>query len=294
LAHNLQHIIEQKLGRLQSVPDALVSKTERVQGEVYKEVIKLVSQLEQKDSRFIFSQRNIALIEQINNRLQNLIFDTEYLDAITTFANEFNKQATINNSYFDAILENFEDKAIYQSVLRTTQKNALQLLSGDSFTQNLTVPLTQILEASVTSNVTFADTVKTLTEFIQGNKDMDGRMISHVKRVAYDAFSVSDAVYTNSIAEDYGLVWYKVQGGIIEDTRDFCKHRNGKYYHKNEILDWAELKWQGKNANTTKETIFIFRGGYRCLHGYLPVTIKSVPKNVIDRNIASKNYKSVN
>lgn len=291
MAHNLKHIIEEKLARLDTVPDALVNSSKKVQLEVYKELSRLIGDLEQVGGKFTLTPRNVNLIEQINNQLKRVVFNEEYIDAITAFSNEFNKQAKLTSAYFDTIMEGFTEKEMYASVLRVTQRNALSLLTEDAYTQILFNPVSNILESSVISNLSYRETIQALETFLIGNPEIDGRLVSHVKRVAYDSFAVSDRTYTNIISEDLGLEFYLYQGGTIEDTRDFCSQRNGKYFHKKEIQAWASIKWQGKNSATTKSTIFAFAGGYNCKHSLLPVSLKSVPKKVIQRNIESGNYK---
>jgi len=128
-------------------------------------------------------------------------------------------------------------------------------------------------------------------------------MVSHVKRVAYDAFAVSDRTYTNTVSNVLGIEWYFYSGGTIDDTRDFCQERIGKYFHKKEVEGWGENKsccglkypnsngWQGRNTLTNKTTIFTLAGGYNCKHSISPVSLRSVPKSVVQRNIENGNYK---
>lgn len=290
MAHNIEHIIEQKIARLESVPDQFVAQSRKIQLQVYKEISKLLGELDKVEGRFALTQKNINLIERINAQLKKVIFNEDYIEAITTFAREFSRQAKITEAYFAEALGEFTTKDLYKSILSRTQKNALALLTEDAYTQVLINPVTNILESSVISEVSYKETIQALENFILGAEGVEGKLISHVKRVAYDSFAVSDRTYTNAIAEDLGLEFYRYQGGKIEDTRDFCSQRDGKYFHKKEIQAWANQKWQGKNTATTEATIFAFAGGYNCKHSILPVSTKSVPKSVIQRNIENGNY----
>jgi hypothetical protein len=132
-----------------------------------------------------------------------------------------------------------------------------------------------------------------LRYLIEGNEEVDGRLMSHVKRVAYDSFAVSDRSYTNTIATDLGLEFYRWSGGKIEDTRCFCLERAGKYFHREEIKAWGRGEnigkcksnglWEGANSNTDEATIFFYAGGYNCKHSIAPVSKKSVPADVMQR-----------
>lgn len=53
------------------------------------------------------------------------------------------------------------------------------------------------------------------------------------------------------------------QGGLIQDSRQFCKERNNKVFTKAEIESWKELEWEGKPENYDP---FINVGGTGCRH----------------------------
>jgi hypothetical protein len=291
--------LDEKHDRLDSVPSTFVQSMEGVQGKISREIEDLVSQLEMENGQILLSEKNMALMESINQRLKNLIFDEAYEKNLTTFLGEFKKQAELNNAYFHSIVPDFEPSKLYDSVLKNTQKNALSLLNEDAFTQALIQPITQTLEASITNKVSFADTLTNLRYLIEGNEEVDGRLMSHVKRVAYDSFAVSDRSYTNTIATDLGLEFYRWSGGKIEDTRCFCLERAGKFYHREEIKAWGRGEnlgkcksgdlWEGANSNTDEATIFFYAAGYNCRHTIQPVSKKSVPPDVMQR-ARSKGY----
>lgn len=63
----------------------------------------------------------------------------------------------------------------------------------------------------------------------------------------------------------------------MADSRPFCLERIGKYYKKDDVEKWANLKWAGKRAGTTKSTIFIYAGGYNCRHQIIYVSEEALP-----------------
>jgi hypothetical protein len=293
------NFISDKNDRLEEVPGKFVDSVSGLESKIMKEVETLVSQLEMKDGVIQMTDKNLALIESINQRIINVTFDEEYEKNLTKFIGEFKTQAGLNNEYFQVITEDFQLKPLYKTVLENTQKNAIALLNEDAFTATLMTPIKQILESSITNKQSFTDTIESLRYIIQGDEEVDGRLLSHVKRVAYDSFAVSDRSYTNTISVDLDLEFFRFTGGRIEGSRCFCLERKGKYYHRKEIEEWGEGKnvgicgfpWQGMNAHTDKSTIFIFVGGHNCKDGLLPVSTKSVPRNVIERAIQRGFYK---
>lgn len=291
MAFNEDDFLEEKSDRLESVPGKFVESIQGLETKIVREIEQMVSTLETVEGQIILSDKNILIIDTINKRIKDVIFDAQYEKDLTKFIGEYQTQAELNNSYFRAMDVDFEPTSMYQNVLRNSQRNAISLLSEDAYTQVLITPLQASLQAAVTGQQSFTDTLSQLRYIIQGDEEVDGKLISHVKRVAYDSFAVSDRSYTGTIATDLELEFYRYTGGKVKETRCFCEERKGKYFHRKEIAGWGEGKnvgscsypWQGMNSNTDSVTIFYYAGGYNCKHSILPVSIKSVPIDVINR-----------
>ena len=67
-------------------------------------------------------------------------------------------------------------------------------------------------------------------------------------------------------------LWYFFKGTKTKDSRAFCAARKGKYFTKKEVESWASQEWAGKNAATTKATIFTLVGGHGCKDDLIPVS----------------------
>lgn len=281
------------MARLTSVPDEMVTAADRAQLNTLKRAEELISQMDIVDGKFVFNDKNIQLVNSISRELEGVIIDDAYVNSLISFAREFNTQATINNSYFYKIIDDFEPQSVYQATLRISQQNAINLLSQDSVTAQIISPIKDSLLSAVTNGGSFNDTLNTIREITTNTEASDGLLTRYVKRVAYDSYAVADRQYTKVISEDLGLEFYKYQGGEVADTRCFCEERHGNWYHKKEIQDWGIGKgvgacgkdWQGKNVATNSDTIFSFVGGYNCKHSLIPIITSRVPQKWIDRAI---------
>lgn len=61
---------------------------------------------------------------------------------------------------------------------------------------------------------------------------------------------------------------YEYVGGVIAESRDFCRSMDGQTLTESEIRDiWASEDWQGKEPGDP----FVVRGGYNCRHMWVPV-----------------------
>ena len=275
----LQQIIAEKSNRLEAIPNKLINSVDKIQKGIFEELMGLIESLDTKDGKILLNKKNLVKIEGIVGKLSESVFGGEYIEAIESFARE------------KVFSDEFIEKALYDNILKGAQRNAVELLSEAGINTAFTVPLKNILTTSVSTGQSFGDTVKALRTFIEGNSEIDGTLLRHVKQVARDGFSFADRQYTNIIANDLGVEWYLYSGGRVTDTREFCRLRQGLYFHKKEVEKWANSPWQGKASGTTSSTIFTFAGGYNCMHSILPVSKFSVPKEVIQRNINNGNYK---
>lgn len=299
MEEELKDNINERSDRLDNIPDEFVQSVSGLQSKISREIQSVVSQLDMEGGQILNTERNFSLIEGLNQRIKDLIFSDEYEKNLTKFISEFNTQAGLSNEYFQILDSGFEVKPIYEQALLSAQKNALSLLSEDAFTQALIIPIKQTLESSITNKVSFSETLTNLRYIIEGDQEIDGRLLSHVKRVAYDSFAASDRSYTNTISVDLGLEFFRYTGGRVQETRCFCGERIGKFFHRKEIENWGDgigvgscgYPWQGMNSNTDKATIFIYAGGYNCRHSIAPVSIKSVPSDVIERAKSKGYYK---
>jgi hypothetical protein len=61
---------------------------------------------------------------------------------------------------------------------------------------------------------------------------------------------------------------YRYVGGVIAESRPFCKTHNGTVMTEREIRRiWNNQTWQGKKPGDP----FVVRGGYNCRHMFVPV-----------------------
>ena len=281
----------ERFERINDVPDELVSATQKASKRLSDAFIKAASELDAKGGEIALSNKNYALADTIIDDLKKSLFEGLYGKALKDYAAEFPKQAKIADAYFKEVFDNFKPKEIYQESLKRAQLEAIKLLDAAAVEQVVAIPLKSQLKAAIDSGASIGDTVRTITNFIEGNSEAEGILIRHVKTQAKTGFSVFDRSYSNIIAKDLGVEWYYYQGGRIKDTREFCAARVGKYFHKKEIEAMAKLEWSGKMKGTNEATIFANAGGWNCGHGFVPVAISRVPADVIERNIKAGNYK---
>lgn len=281
---NLSEYIERKKEMLEKEPDEFLKAANKAQIRIYEEILSELSRLEtNKDGSIKATVSNLKKIDVIADRIKKIFRESEYVEAVKEFAKTFNKIKEVNLKYFEKNFGNVTKKDFADKLLDLQKQRMVEALTETS-PQRFISEIKPILDNAVGSSQSWRDTVKQIKAFAQGKEDVDGRIVRYAKQITTDAFATADAMYTYEITSSLGLEFYRYVGGKVKDTREFCKVRNGNYYHREEVKDWGRLKdWAGRNPNTNEQTIFILRGGYNCRHALIPVSTLVVPKDVLIR-----------
>lgn len=299
----LEKLIEQRIDRLESVPDKLQTVIDKQDEKLFKQILKDLDGLKIVDGKIEASKENLSKINAILENLKRTLFGSDYLNAIKEFAGEIGSQAKLNNQILEKTVGSFEDNEMFKATVERSQKNALLLLDENAVAHNFLQPIAQILTNSIVSNVSFQQAVATLRENMVGEKSLMGR---YSKTIIKDAFSISDRQYNQLISKENGIEFYRYSGGKLKTTRYFCCVRSNKIYHEKEIASWGDkpnlwnkgdasgcdkLSGGGMNPDTNSSTIFSYLGGYNCQHILTPLATEYVPESVKEEAISKGYYK---
>jgi len=301
----LEKLIQERIDRLESVPEKLITVIDRQEEKLFKQILKDLDGLKIVDGKIEASKDNLAKINSILENLKRTLFGSDYLNAIKEFAGEIGSQAKLNNKILEQTIGTFEDSEMLKATVERSQMNALLLLDEGAVTNTLLQPIAQILTNSIVSNVSFQQAVATLRENMVGEKSLLGR---YSKTIIKDAFSISDRQYNQLISKENGIEFYRYDGGKLKTTRYFCCVRSNKIYHYKEISSWGskpslwnkgdatgcdKLNGGGMNPDTNSSTIFSYLGGYNCQHILVPIATEYVPQSVKNDAQAKGYYKPV-
>jgi hypothetical protein len=137
---------------------------------------------------------------------------------------------------------------------------------------------------AVTSNMNLKDYTKALKEMIVGSEEYKGGLERQFARYAYDLYQQYDAAYNLTLGNELDFNYFIYQGGLIEDSRDFCAAHNNKVWNREEALKWPQ--WTPADGEypagyeVKQKDIYavpsylaypgydpiIDRGGYNCRH----------------------------
>jgi len=291
---SLIEITAEKSANLDKIPAELFGKIEQAQREAFKQITRLMNQLELDASgKILLSTKNLALIEQIGGTANDVLFGGTYVDAVRDFSNSLVNQSTLAAEYMTTAFGSFTDKQIFEQVLRQSQLDVLALLDEQAVNQALIEPLKSALRDSVTGQAKLTDVIAQVQQIVVGNEATESNLLGNRKTLVKDAFSASDRRYQQTIESEYSFDFYRYSGSLVTDSRCFCEKRTGKYFHRLEIESWGNKQnlgecksgngWQGMKKGTNSANIFTYVGGYNCDHILAAVPIENVPKSAITR-----------
>lgn len=301
----IEKLIREKTDRLESVPDALLSKIERLQKKIFPEVLDIVSQLERDSNGFVlFNRKNLDLSNSIREKLRTVLLESDYIEIVSDFANEFDVQTSVTDKLLSETFPEFTASGLASDIVKQQKKKAVEIFVNGITDEAFADAIADQIQLAVNNNASFTETLKEIRRIVTGDDEVDGKIQQYAQQVAHDQFALADRAYTSQISEEIEAEWFFYSGSQIKTTRPFCAERHNKYYYYKEIEQWGAGKkteglslpnkdgdWGGKIEGTNEMTIFTTAGGWNCRHSIIPVSIFRVPKDVIKRAIDEGYFK---
>jgi len=154
-------------------------------------------------------------------------------------------------------------------------------LSNILGTEEIAAQANNLITKSVTAQVNMKTMISDLSELIDGGEKL-GLMERKFDRLAFDIYQQYDAAYGEQLAEQFDMNYFIYQGGLVEDSRDFCREHNNRVWTREESEDWPTwtpakaqfiTDFKQKDIYSVPSYIdypgyqpLIDRGGYNCRH----------------------------
>lgn len=276
-------------GLTMAANERFASQVSAVQERLYSRLIRILKNIELDNNGFIIqSAANRKILnEAIYSIDESFAQGSPYTQAIEQHLSVIPAINELNKVYFETISSGFTpNKQFIKSLQKQTIAGLERSLLNEGITSQVKGPLVDILNRNVNTGGSFTGFLKEVQDYVKGNSEVDGRLLSYSRGIVRDALTVYARSFQQSVVADLGLKWYLYAGGLMDKSRPFCIERAGKYYHEDEIKAWAILEWAGKMRGTTESSIFIYCGGYSCGHELIPVHESMVPKADLDRMAA--------
>ena len=301
-------ILTEKQAYIDANRDKLEKIVIKLQSGLYDNVIaKVVVELDVKDGVILDTTHNyrvLADLDKVYKEFTTISSAVISAQVITTTTGLID----LGRNYFAVALDEAAKKGFDKVIYTTANKmnarigvNQKGTVSGgfiDSIVKDNSVnaQIKNYVSKAITGQIDTKDFIKGLRDLIKGVpkeviKDgvkeviQTGAIEKQYQRYAYDLYQQYDRAYNVSLAEEFGMKYFLYQGGLIDDSRDFCAAHNNKVWTKEEAADWdVWMPYMGeypagyvvKQKNLYEIPSYlgypgyqplIDFGGYRCRHG---------------------------
>lgn len=290
---------------IDNAEDRLINSTRTHQSRVIK---KIIAMLRNRNSGLILKRGDIVTTGKDGSanrkRLREIRKDLKTL-ANSDFVNgEFERYSEaiteierLSSAYYAGAFSGFKKGPIKELAKEAASRTISNLSNSEN---NLTDPINQIL--TISNPIGIAEVIDSLeegiTSFTQKGGVQEVKVRGHLERYINSEILgngrtrqslVRDTLHgfsrnlTTVVTESLGLEWFVYLGGLVRDSRDFCRERNGKYWHQSEVNAWASEDWPEKITGTNQSNIAENLGGYNCRHILQPVPVDLVPDKDLAR-----------
>lgn len=275
-----QSLAEQIDGLIIEASGKYALQIARVQTKLYNDLTTILRFVDIDNQGYIKQNAgNRAILREAQNQFDKTIQSSVYQGALEQHLQIIPQIDALNTEYFETLSSAFKPNRVFIKALQSQAiENVNSLVLQDGLAAQVRIPLNNILQQNINTGGSFSGMLDQIKTFIQGNAEVEGRVLSYSRGIVRDALFQYARAYQNSVTADLGLIFFRYIGGVVEKSRDFCIDRNGGYFHQKEIESWASLEWKGKNNLTTESSIFVLAGGWNCNHQMIPVSEITVPE----------------
>lgn len=258
---------------------------EETQKKVLEVLKEALFRFENKDGKFIRSQYYKRQIAQIETQVRDILGSRTYTRPIAEYLNAFTTIEARNI----AMQRSVNDLEVAVNKLAPARKTVFEqaqyYLNGAGLADAYIQPAKYLLMQQVTSGMSITDSQKLLEKWDRGEltdgKLTAGRQTPNLQRYATqlsrDMMYQFNGTVNDIIRTEYELEAFIYTGDIIKDSRPLCKHLVGldREIRFDELLKLLSQYPQGVIPGTDKSNFLVYRGGYSCRHGAMPVKNKS-------------------
>ena len=256
---------KKKASKIKTFSDDLSKLIEEIQKEVKDTAEESLSLFEEDSDVVKLTVRNAQKLSKTKDRLNTLVL-ASFVALFALIAKKEWDTWQLNKAYIKSMVS--LDKSVEQKardrVLLSLGIRDNKLISGgwlsgigspDAVVGLVMREIAQVMAAN-TSLSTFRKRFKSVFVGV-------GLIERYFNGFTFDLFNKIDRAHGVELAEQVGLKHAIYSGTIKNNTRDFCRERVSEVFTKDQIKNWENLNWKGKNKNYNP---YIDLGGYNCRH----------------------------
>lgn len=265
--------------RMDTVVDNVATSATDAQTVIYEYLLDQINYFEISNGAFVANQdyaSRLAIIQRKIYSIINNLYKPSILEYLNSYKDIDDTNAYLHKSYNQLVLE----KSLFTSARRAIYDQAeYYLVDGlaDAYVQ----PAKFLLMQAASEGLTIKQARSMLNNWNKGEL-VTGRLASahptprlqaYSGQIARDTIFQYNGTIQEKIAEQFGLKRFIYVGGLVKDSRPFCKHlvSQRRKIDIDEVPELVKKYPEGLISGTTKENFPIRRGGYNCQHTVMVV-----------------------
>ena len=304
LPRRIDDILTKKQALIDRYRDRLNNSVIRLQSDLFEKTIaELIPQLDVKDGVIQDTANNYKVIAQVD-KLYDDFNKSVISDIFPEIVKGTEQIAALNNNIFSLVMAR-DLPPNFENVLTGTKKlmdarlgidyslsKGPRIVRGSYLYSILkdtgATEFKQLMLKGVTAQIPEKEFIRAIKENIVGGEEKYGSLTRKLRMYTYDLYQQYDAAYNVKLANEFGFTWFVYQGGLVVDSRDFCREHNNHVYNIDETESWKTwtprdavniTDFKQKDLDKVPSYIdypgydpLIDRGGYNCRHqlGFIP------------------------
>lgn len=228
---------------------------------------RVINKISTKDGKIEFSQDNIQNILEAQKLIelyasQQGAFWRYYADGIIKLSNLVQSNFAVIGSPELMLRAEFSVKNNLAKIGIEPNGNIIKggFISEASKMKSIQQGIGEWMLKNITTGRDFSNLLNEFQRYVQG-QELSGQFEKYVKMQLHDTSFRFIRVQNNLYADTIGLNYFLYQGTIIDTTREFCKKRAGKVFHRSDVSSWKVEEYM-----PTPYNFFEDMGGYNCRH----------------------------
>lgn len=269
-----------------------------IQDSIYSDMESVVKDLDLNGNSIANSVKNIKTIGALKNKINKLVLNPEYKEAIREYAKAFTAVDKLNRAYFTELVGENGRESVLKAIKESSVQSAVQNLTESGITSNVTEEIQNILKTNITGGGSYNNLLKQLRDGILTNDKGIGYLERYTKQITTDSLNQFSRQYTQTVTADLGLKWFIFTGSLLETSRDWCEAmKKKKYVHILELdtictglIDGKQVPinpktdvWYGGIMGTNEFNVQTNCGGYGCGHQLSPISEALVPADLVEK-----------
>lgn len=147
-------------------------------------------------------------------------------------------------------------------------------LLDNGLNQNFVQPLRSLIYQNVTNGLSLKDAREAIKEYIQGGKDVTGKLGKYIEQTAQQAVDSYAGIINMKILENFDMDGLLITGTLIDTSSPQCRYvineLNGRITRENWPKVKAIAEKYGLIENTTFDNLPLLKLHWSCRHSFFP------------------------